>query len=218
MYYCHCIDFDFRCTNINNNCLHQYFDLAGQQFVSLREATKDRSAYQNPSALLEQTYPALKNLTQRQLEILALKGIPVPDSEFRVVDLSQNLAYASISCDKMPCVTPEGAKFLTKHVRFSTGIEALRFQGIWLNHDLLSKYSSGFLQDLAGNAYEATTCAANVLCNFVFLAQNRKCQELASAIPKALAQADDPEPFDFEGSGSDPYFGTDELWDWGRSD
>ena len=40
----------------------------------------------------------------------------------------------------------------------------------------LYKYSPGFLQDLAGNAYETTSCAASFLCAMIFLAENFACE------------------------------------------
>lgn len=118
------------------------------------------------------TFPALRTLTQRQLELLHLKGIQLPDSEFRVIDLSQNLGFANVVVDKFPCVTPDGQKFMSRLCRFTSAVEYLRFQGIWLDEAKLSKYSPSFLQDLAGNSYEVSCCAANYVCCMVFLAMN----------------------------------------------
>ena len=136
------------------------------------------------------TFPTLRTLTQRQLELLHLKGVSVPDSDFRVVDLSQNLKFASVSTGKMPCITPDGAKFLTQQVRFLHGLEALRFMGIYMDETQLVKhYSSSFLQDLAGNAYETSSCAANFLTSMVFLARNLMCKRKASLPPPACLEA-----------------------------
>lgn len=128
--------------------------------------------------MVEETFPVLKTMTRRQLELLHLKGISLPDQVFRVVDLSQNLNFASVTTDKMPCVTPDGAKFLTRRVRFMNGIEALRFMGIFFADEdrLNNAYSSAFLQDLAGNAYETSSCAANLVSSMVFLAHNWICK------------------------------------------
>ena len=145
---------------------------------------EERSSYRAPSQMIEATFPAVKSLTRRQKELLTLKGIPIPDTEFRVVDLSQNLAFANVVSGKMPCVTPDGAKYLSQQCRFATGTEYLRFQGIWMDEPALSRYSSSFLQDLAGNAYETTTCGANLLCAMVFLACNFKCGLASSTIPQ----------------------------------
>ena len=109
----------------------------------------------------------------------------LPEKEFRVVDLSQNLAFCSVTAGKMPCVTPDGAKFLTREVRFVTGIECLQYMGIYLDQDQLQAYPSGFLQDLAGNAFETSSCAANVLCNFVFLAANHLCRLDSTSSPSS---------------------------------
>ena len=142
------------------------------------EKREERSGFQKPSDAITSMYPVLRTLTRRQLEVLHLKGIPLPDSEFRVVDLSQNLSFASVTAGKVPCVTPAGEKFLTKECRFITGIESLRLQGIWYDEEKLGRYSSPFLQDLAGNAFETSSCSANFLCSVIFLAVNSMCEKV----------------------------------------
>ena len=143
-----------------------------------------------PSTLLTEAFPVLRAMTQRQLELLHLKGIRLPDSEFRVVDLSQNLMFSQVAKDKVPCVTPDGQKFLTQRVRFLTGIESLRLMGIYLDESKLRQgFSASFLQDLAGNAYETSSCAANFMCNLIFLAHNSMCKNHASRLPKTPSLA-----------------------------
>ena len=131
------------------------------------EKREERSGFQKPSDAITSMYPVLRTLKRRQLEVLHLKGIPLPDSEFRVVDLSQNLSFASVTAGKVPCVTPAGEKFLTKECRFITGIESLRLQGIWYDEEKLGRYSSPFLQDLAGNAFEnfILLCELSLQCH-----------------------------------------------------
>ena len=65
------------------------------------------------------------------------------------MDLSQNLAFCSVTAGKMPCVTPDGAKFLTQEVRFVTGVESLQHMGIYHDQEKLQVYTSASLQDLA---------------------------------------------------------------------
>ena len=143
-----------------------------------------------PSRLLTEAFPVLKAMTQRQLELLHLKGIKLPDPEFRVVDLSQNLLFSQVAKDKVPCVTPDGQKFLTQRVRFLTGIESLRLMGIWLDESKLRRgFSSSFLQDLAGNAYETSSCAANFMCNMIFLAHTSLCKSHASRLAMTPSRA-----------------------------
>lgn len=167
---------------------------------------QDRTSFKPPSKVLEDTYPLLKTLTRRQLELMHLKGVSIPDHQFRVMDLSQNLAFCNLSLDKIPCITPDGVKLLTQQVRLITAVEYLRLQGIWMNEDALQKYSGSFLQDLAGNAFETSACAANFLCGMIFMAQNFACQEAHAAPPERPLFAhelkdheddDDSEIFDF---------------------
>ena len=114
----------------------------------------------------------------------------IPDPSFKVLDLSQNLDFAAASCDKMPCITPEGSKFLTQQVRFVSGLESLRYMGIYHDEAKLQKYPSAFLQDLAGNAFETSSCAANFLCNMVFLSHNFLCRRERAAIQAPLSLTD----------------------------
>ena len=148
--------------------------------------------------MVEETFPVLKTMTRRQLEVLYLKGISLPDQLFRVVDLSQNLAFASVTTDKMPCVTTDGAKFLTRRVRFMNGIEALRFMGIFVADEdrLNNTYSSAFLQDLAGNAYETSSCAANLVSSMVFLAHNWICKRNGCCLQRQILTSKDDDPDD----------------------
>ena len=115
----------------------------------------------------------------------------IPDSSFRVVDLSQNLGFANITSGKMPCITPDGLKFLTRNVRYVTGAESLRYQGIWLDVNRLQKYTSSFLQDLAGNAYETSCCTASMLCAVVFMARNFLCRVKQQSMCKPVENQHD---------------------------
>ena len=151
-----------------------------------------------PKQSATEAFPALKTLTLRQLEILHLKGVTIPDPSFKVLDLSQNLDFAAVSCDKMPCITPEGSKFLTQQVRFVSGLESLRYMGIYLDEVKLLKYPSPFLQDLAGNAFETSSCAANFLCNMVFLSRNFLCKRERAAVEAPLSLTDCLAAADFD--------------------
>ena len=171
------------------------------------EKNQERSRFQKPSDTLVSTYPALRTLTRRQLEVLHLKGISLPDNQFRVVDLSQNLGFATATAGKVPCIAPAGEKFLTKECRFLTGVESLRLQGIWYNDEKLGRYSPGFLQDLAGNAFESSSCAANYLCSILFLAANRMCEKVQSMsleanIPTPESQSDLEQESDLDADAS----------------
>lgn len=145
---------------------------------------QERSQFKLPPDDVMQSFPALRVLTQRQHEILYLKGLKqFPDKEFRVIDLSQTLMFCNMVKDKVPCITPAGQKFLTKPVRYLEGSEALQLQGIYLDPQKLLKYSSGFKMDLAGNAFETSCCGAAFLCSLMFCAINRRCGASSSAMP-----------------------------------
>jgi hypothetical protein len=87
-----------------------------------------------------------------------------------VIDLSQNLKFCSIS-KHMPCVTPTGEKYLTSRCRPLHGAEGLRLQGIWLDRDIVENFKGPFLQDLAGNAFEVSSCAVTIFVSMLFSAR-----------------------------------------------
>jgi hypothetical protein len=157
---------------------------------------KDRRLFNWPTDALKAKFPALKRLTQQQAELLHLnKADHFPDSEFRVLDLSQTLRFCKVTCGRMPCVTPSGQKFLTKQVRWLSGAEALRFQGMFFDLSKLSKYKSTFLTDLAGNAFELTCAAGHLFSTVAFLAVNHCAQKTASPTLQAPSILFEP---DFE--------------------
>ncbi|CAE7947519.1 unnamed protein product [Symbiodinium sp. KB8] len=150
--------------------------------------------YVDPTGHLLGLHPALGRLTQRQREILHLKGVlHVPENSARVIDLSQQLSFATLAEDKMPCVTPSGGKFLTHRARFLHGVEAMRFQGLEFDVEKLASYKSRFLLDLAGNAFEGGTCCATSFAACVFLAINRRCSQQSRNRPETICSAGLPE-------------------------
>lgn len=68
-----------------------------------------------------------------------------------------------------------------------------------MNEKPLQKYSNSFIQDLAGNAFETSSCAANFLCGMVFMAENFKCQQAtAGQVERPIGSAGNREIDDEE--------------------
>ncbi|CAE7268074.1 ngoBVM [Symbiodinium sp. CCMP2592] len=150
--------------------------------------------YMDPTNSLLSHYPVLGKLTQRQAEILQLKGVHnLPEKRPRVIDLSQQLSFATLVEDRMPCITPSGAKMLTHRARFLHGIEAMRFQGLEFDEHKLACYSNRFLNDLAGNAFEGGSCSATSFACLVFLAINQQCSRRSRSGPQRMCSAGLPE-------------------------
>lgn len=127
-----------------------------------------------PSDELCETFPFLKVMTRRQLELLYLVGVrELPEKIARVTDISQNFGFASITEGRVPCITPKGMKFVTSRCRLILGYESLRYQGMWFDdRNTLTSFKDELLQDLAGNAFEVTSYAAVVWSTLVFRSRN----------------------------------------------
>ncbi|CAE7240001.1 unnamed protein product [Symbiodinium sp. CCMP2592] len=124
--------------------------------------------------------PYLKCMTARKrrtLFKLGIRNFPTTAANLKVVDISQDkFAHAT---DHSPCITPKGERYLTSECRPMLPVESMRLQGRWFKSDdpLLSTVPQGLLADLAGNAFEASCCAATFWTTMVFFARIRKLSE-----------------------------------------
>ena len=120
-----------------------------------------------------ETRPYLKCFTARKRQLLRQHGIrEFPESACRVVDISQNFKFGRVVKEIVPCITPKGEKYLSHLCRPILGIESLRLQGFWpSNSELLGSFKESLLQNLAGNAFEASCFAAALWCTMWTLAR-----------------------------------------------
>ena len=116
-------------------------------------------------ALLER-YPGFRAVTDREIDVLGLKGVKVDESSVRVLDISQSAGRGGAPKPRkiqhtLACCTPRERSWITgpEFNRFLHGAECFNFQGI--NYSLIgkdhlaeiAKYPNHLLQDLAGNAF-----------------------------------------------------------------
>lgn len=113
-----------------------------------------------PAGDIGQLYPGVLTLTDRQVDLLAVCGIPVPDvgsSDPLVRDISQDRLRDRGMRGVSDCVTPNGILWHSHLCRKLVGAEALRLQGIFyrepVNSLVQDTFSGAFLHDLAGNAF-----------------------------------------------------------------
>eukprot|EP00933_Yihiella_yeosuensis_P051746 TRINITY_DN49720_c0_g1_i1.p1 TRINITY_DN49720_c0_g1~~TRINITY_DN49720_c0_g1_i1.p1 ORF type:complete len:629 (-),score=63.28 TRINITY_DN49720_c0_g1_i1:168-2054(-) len=124
-----------------------------------------------PSKKVMARFPLLGSLTRRQLEIIYLLGVTLPEKSDRIIDTSQSHGYASVT-DHIPCITPGGTKLLTSQCRYITGLESLRFQGIWHSDDAsVRSFNDTLLRDLAGNSFETSCASAALFSTMIFSAR-----------------------------------------------
>ena len=115
-------------------------------------------------------FPGLHKLSARELDILACSKVSYPEKQARAINLAISFNRTRLtSSSVLGCTLPTMKEYITSRCRVSLGLEAMHFQNIHYaeQHRLLRGYSSKFLQDLAGNAFEARTCAAASLTMLV---------------------------------------------------
>ena len=118
-------------------------------------------------------YPGLGALTDREADSLAVRGVRFSEKVLRAVEVSQSLGRAAIStgddsvsdgsgkASSLGCVTPRMRLWLTSLNRLNHGMEALNMMGIHYgakHEELVARYTSGLLSDLAGNAFHSGCC------------------------------------------------------------
>ena len=128
-------------------------------------------------------FPTLRGLTVREHDLLYLSGIrDFPELEARCMDLSQSVQRRGrVSKGFVHCLTPKGRFYLTQRCRFLHGIEALRLQSIYLAdaQRITRAFSSAFLRDLAGNAFEASCCAMTFFITCIVLSKGAAARHAA---------------------------------------
>jgi site-specific DNA-cytosine methylase len=162
------------------------------------ETFQDRANYRVPDHEVIAQFPWLRKLSVRQFEMLHLKGVRCfPESLPRIIDVSQQLSFCYTSKDIMQCVTPEGIKYMTHKCRALMGVEALQLQGMYFPRDVTDKFSNDLLSSLAGNAFEASCCAAMIFSSLQVLAKlhviRRSQPDPARELRGAGSVADDDE-------------------------
>ena len=109
-------------------------------------------------------YPEFLILPEREKSMLDSAQCQFPETARdrlqRISNISQNAMSTGIG--NWPCVTPQGTFWLHNRARLAVGLEAMRAQGIWLSPQQEQMYSSKFLFDLAGNAFNTWCCSSKL--------------------------------------------------------
>ena len=123
-----------------------------------------------PSLDAMELFPGLQKLNPKQLDELASLGVEFPEKHCRTIDLSQSISRLKL-VDGFGCQSPQMIQYLTDRCRTTLGVEAMQLQNIHYgnNHYKLLEHNNTTVQDLAGNAFEAYSCAASLLCGLSLL-------------------------------------------------
>ena len=131
---------------------------------------------QNASPTLDTLlcFPGLASLTDREMAILQLEKVSFPELALNVIEVSQNPTSASARSNVVfPAIVPRCRQYLTSRCRLVTGLEAMFIQNIvypWdADYQLLGRFPDTLLRDLAGNAFEGSSCMMAVVLACVVL-------------------------------------------------
>ena len=111
---------------------------------------------QGPPKELHAAYPGLYKLTDRQIEILVIKGVRFPERIGRSIDLSQTINRGHLK-EGFGCAKPGMCSYITSRCRTTVGVESLLMQGIHYGEQQarLEEFPDNLKQDLGGNSFEA---------------------------------------------------------------
>ena len=109
-------------------------------------------------------FPGLAELTQRETEVLEIRGVsPLDVSKRQVFIVGKTLPWCRMPTDKAPCLSSNARVYLTHRRRLAIGVELLRCNGIYLREDdarfLMREVGNSVLVNLAGNSFE--------MCSFI---------------------------------------------------
>ncbi len=139
-------------------------------------------------SLSDRWFPGLRALSTREWSTLRARGLDeLPENHPRVLDTTQMPARADFSGEgaggPIACITPRGTFFHTGQVRPVLGTEALRFQGMIFDDNLLLNFPEKLLRHLAGNSFECHCYIVMQLAAWLFLSS------LCSSEGESAAQA-----------------------------
>ena len=163
------------------------------QQTHLDHALSKGLAWWKPSPItdeLRKKFPGINQLGPRALDILQLNGIGFPESECRMVEVSQSMGRQSKMVDTMPCLTPKMQRWVTSRCRLVHGVESMMFQGLAYKScsNLGEKFSSDLLCDIAGNAFHAGCASAATMTVLCTLARGAACHQQAVLERQAVAR------------------------------
>lgn len=159
-------------------------------------------------------FPGLRELSDREVDVLNCRGIVIPSATPSVVDVSQSLNRTREVVGGSGCVTPGMRCMLTHRGRLALGMEAMALQGIHYGdrHHLLRVWPNADLMDLAGNAFNVHCAFGSFLVACTLLARCAGAMQTSTeSVPSPLSEAPRREhPPD---GAADSVFGGEDMSD-----
>ena len=135
-----------------------------------RDWKNDAPSFDEETLLL---YPGLSVLSTREIQVLELSaGIEsfAAAGCLHAVDVSQSANRTRPMHNITPTVLPGGKVYLSDRCRVMHPIECMRAQGLHFPVAELCQFSECLLQNLAGNAFDVSSCLACIVATCVILA------------------------------------------------
>ena len=115
-------------------------------------------------------HPGIAAMTTRELWVAQLAGVQNwPEENPSALELSQSFGRQKVSLGVSPCIIPKGRIYFPHLCRLQLPIESLRLQGIFYDADIVTSFPEKMVADLAGNAFETTSCLACVVVGIALL-------------------------------------------------
>jgi site-specific DNA-cytosine methylase len=117
-------------------------------------------------------FRGLFELTERQLDLLALNGFTLPMEDVVCLDVNLSCKWSRPCAGRTPCLTSTSQIYIGHRGRLLLGAEALRVMGIiYPNEMKLERFKGGLLKNLAGNAFDAASCTAAMIVMMLTLTE-----------------------------------------------
>ena len=131
------------------------------------------SAVQPPTDTTYQDYPLLKELTPRELDILALHGVDeYREHTSRFIEVGRVIGRSHVSEGFVHAITPNTRRYCTRRCRLLSGAECMRLMSLFFPAHKVRKFSDRLLHSLAGNAFDAGCYGAALMATIVTLSHD----------------------------------------------
>jgi len=121
---------------------------------------------------MQQVFPGTLELSDRECDLLQIRGLGLPDARKRCVDVSMSDDWAKTTDARVGCLSSGSKCWLGHRGRLALGVEHLRLLGIYFDDEKkLAAHGDNLLRDLAGNAFDSSSFLAAFFALQLFLAQ-----------------------------------------------
>jgi hypothetical protein len=134
-------------------------------------------------------FPGVRELSDRQADLLGLHGIGLPDVQRRIVDVSMSITFSSSKTYKSGasgCLSSGSLPWIGHRGRLALGVECFQLLGIFFDSaksETLNSFGNSLLRDLSGSAFDSASFLSVWVCmmSLVSLCHQRRSTAAAKA-------------------------------------